>query len=97
VNQVLDLGLPDLPHGDRLFLSSRYHELKSSPVAADVRRLTSKRELFAQRCRILATLDKGRPQIEAMIADAIQRGEPNEVIAHKVRAYFNHIPKHAEA
>src|SRR6185295_8634199 len=79
VNHVLDLGLPELAHGDRSFLSARYNELKN-PVAADVRRLTSKRELFEQRSRTLATLEHGRPQIEAIIADAIQRGEPTELI-----------------
>ena len=88
VNDVLDLGLPDLAHGERSFLSARYQELKT-PVAADVRRLTSKRELFKQRCGTLHTLEKGRPQIEAMIADAIQRGESQELIARRVRAYFN--------
>ncbi|HKQ38271.1 MAG TPA: phage portal protein [Verrucomicrobiae bacterium] len=89
VNAVLDLGLPELPHGDRTFLGSRYQELKS--VAADVRRRTSKRDLFEQRCRTLATLENGRPQIEAIIADAIQRGEPTELILRRVRHYFNQL------
>lgn len=92
VNHVLDLGLPELAHGDRSFLASRYNELKSA-VAADVRRLTSKRELFQQRCRTLAALEHGRPQLEAIIADAIHRGEPNEVIARRVRAYFNTLTR----
>ena len=109
VNQVLDLGLPELAHGDRTFLSARYQELKSksTPVAADVSRLTLKtsRELFGQRSRALAALEKVRPQIEAgivpelfvedrlkaIIADAIHRREPYELIAQRVRAHFNQM------
>jgi HK97 family phage portal protein len=83
VNQVLDLGLPELAHGERSFLSSRYQELKSnSPVAADVRRLTSKtsRYLFDQRSRALAALEHGRAQIEAGLVPDLEtedRLKPN--------------------
>ena len=118
VNQVLDLGLPDLTHGDRSFLSSRYQELPSSnpegiaytspglarsaypglPGASTINpervkstRTNRSREFFEQRCRTLDILDKGRPQIEAMIADAVLRGESQEFIARRVRAYFNQL------
>jgi phage portal protein BeeE len=93
VNQVLDLGLPELVHGERSFLSGRYEELdaqrESGRGLPQSKTCRNSRRIFEERCRTLAALEKGRPQIEAMIADAIQRGEPKELIARRVKEYFN--------
>jgi HK97 family phage portal protein len=75
VNHVLDLGLPELAHGERSFLSSRYQELgapkesgRGLPQSKTLRENGEpkrSREIFEQRSRALAALEKGRTQIEA--------------------------------
>lgn len=100
VNQVLDLGLPELAHGERSFLSARYQEL-GGPKAAKDKKLS--RLLFEERSRALAALETGRPQIEAgivpeldaelqaVVADALHRGESYELIARRVKNHFNQL------